>query len=61
MPYAAITPYTSPEYFTDEEKAMYDVGQCGYRIAYGLPWDEYCKEPSKPGANYGHCGEHDHG
>ena len=58
MPYARITPYTSPDCFTKEEKAMYDASQCGYQIAYGLPWTVYCKKPSAPGADFGHCQMH---
>lgn len=63
MPYPKITPYTHPERFTDEEKAMYDAGLCGYQTAYGGvsaygEWDAYCTEPSMPGADFGFCTEH---
>ena len=58
MPYAAITPYTHPDRFTEEEAAYFDAGLCGYQTDYGLPWDKHCEEPSEPGADFGFCPAH---
>lgn len=30
---------------------------CGYQIAHGMPWNEYCAEPKAPGKYF--CTEHD--
>lgn len=30
---------------------------CGYQIAYGMPWNEYCAEPKARGKYF--CAEHD--
>ncbi|MFJ6566610.1 hypothetical protein ACIQNU_04270 [Streptomyces sp. NPDC091292] len=30
---------------------------CGYQIAYGMPWSEYCAEPKARGKYF--CSEHD--
>lgn len=54
-----ITPGTHPDRFTDEEKQLAEAGQCPYQTGYGLPGTEYCGQPSKPGADYGHCAGHD--
>jgi hypothetical protein len=54
-----ITPDTDPDRFTDEEAAMFRAGTCGWQTAYGMPWDEHCGAPSKPGASFGNCAEHE--
>lgn len=54
-----ITPSTHPDRFTDEEKQLAQADQCPYQTGYGLPGTEYCGQPSKPGADYGHCAGHD--
>jgi len=53
-----VTPDNAPERFTEEESAMYYKGECGHQIAYGMPWTEYCHEPSNPAADFGECTEH---
>jgi hypothetical protein len=57
--YRCVTPYTDPDRFTEEEKALFDQGKCPWQTAYGLPGTEYCGKPSKSGASFGHCDEHD--
>lgn len=54
-----ITPSADPDRFTEEEKVLFNAGKCGQMIGYGLPWTEWCGEPSKLGASFGHCEEHD--
>ena len=54
-----VTPYTDPERWTEEEKAVFDAGQCSWQTAYGLPWMEDCGQPSKSGASFGYCAEHE--
>ena len=53
-----VTPSTSPDRFTPEEKALFDAGKCSRQTAYGLPHTEYCGQPSQPGADFGDCAEH---
>jgi len=55
-----VTPYTDPDRWTPEEKAVFDQGRCAWVVEYGNgPSVVYCMRPSKPGASMGHCGEHD--
>lgn len=54
-----VTPYTAPNRFTDEEKALFDAGECSWQTACGMPYTEYCGEPSKKGASFGYCAEHE--
>lgn len=56
-----VIPYTEPDRFDDEEKALFDEGRCSWQIAhggYGLG-PQYCGQPSRAGASFGNCGEHD--
>lgn len=55
-----VTPYTDPDRWTEEEKALYDRGLCTWDM--GADWanrDPYCRQPSKQGASFGHCPEHE--
>jgi hypothetical protein len=55
-----VTPYTDPDRFTPEEKAAFDAGACCEDI--GRDWtqpDNLCRRPSKPGAPFGYCAEHE--
>jgi hypothetical protein len=55
-----VTPDTEPSRFTALELAFYRQGKCGWQLAYGTGGaDEYCANPSKPGASFGHCAEHE--
>jgi hypothetical protein len=51
-----VTPYTNPKCWLPDEKALFDKGLCSWMLA-GSP--EYCREPSKPGASFGHCTKHE--
>jgi hypothetical protein len=50
---------TDPDRFTEEERALFAAGQCGWLVSYGMPWSTHCGKPSKPGASFGHCAEHE--
>lgn len=55
-----VTPYTDPDRFTPREKAHFDKGLCCEDI--GADWtqpDNLCGKPSKPGAPFGYCAEHE--
>lgn len=56
-----ITPYTDPDRFTREEKAYFDRGLCSADVAvqYFGQTDNLCGKPSKPGASFGNCPEHE--
>ena len=57
-----VTPYTDPGRWDEEEKALFDRGLCSWQVAYGLGWpatSEYCGRPSKAGASFGYCAEHE--
>jgi hypothetical protein len=54
-----ISPATDPERFTDQEADIFHEGRCCWQTGYGLPWTTYCGKKSKPGADFGHCAEHD--
>lgn len=55
-----VTPYTEPDRWNDEEKALFDQGKCSWQVEFGN-WGppKYCGEPSKPGASFGNCREHE--
>jgi hypothetical protein len=56
-----VTPDNSPDRWTAEEVAIFRAGLCGWQVSDG-GWgsgDMHCKLPSKPGASFGHCDEHD--
>jgi hypothetical protein len=55
---APVTPVTDPDRFTEREKELFDAGLCCWQTRYGLPRDEYCAEPSQPGADHGYCARH---
>jgi len=55
-----ITPYTDPQKFTAEEKAVFDKGLCGWVVEYGtINGVVYCGLASAPGATVGLCEEHE--
>lgn len=54
-----VTPDTEPDRFTEEETAMFRRGECGWQIAYGLPWSKFCLKQPKPGASFGFCARHE--
>ena len=45
--------------FTDTEWELYEAGKCCWQTAYGLPWMEWCGQPSMPDQQFGYCREHD--
>jgi hypothetical protein len=56
-----VTPSTDPNRFTPEEKAAFDAGQCGWDVG-DSHWgqrDTMCRKPSKRGASFGNCAEHE--
>jgi len=57
--YRIVTPYTAPDRFTDIERELFDAGKCSWQTAYGMPYTEYCGRPSKKGASFGNCAEHE--
>lgn len=56
-----VTPYTDPNRFSPAEKANFDRGLCSWDVAvqYFGQTDNLCGKPSKPGASFGNCAEHD--
>lgn len=56
-----VTPYTDSDRWTGEEKAYFDKGLCSWDVGvqYFGQTDNLCGEKSKPGASFGHCGEHE--
>lgn len=57
-----VTPYTDPDRFTPEEKAVFDAGECCWDRG-DRHWgerDTMCHQPSKPGAPFGYCVVHEH-
>jgi hypothetical protein len=54
-----VTPYTDPARFDEEDRELFDAGQCTWQTGFGLPWTEVCGQPSKPGASFGYCAEHE--
>lgn len=55
-----VTPYTDHGRFLSEEKALFDAGKCSWQTGYGTGLtSEYCGQPSKPGASFGHCAVHE--
>jgi hypothetical protein len=53
-----VTPETDPDRFTEDEAATFWRGVCG-QTGYGYWGNEICGRPSKPGASFGNCDEHD--
>lgn len=55
-----VTPYTDPDRWTEEEKALFGEGRCSWDLGvqYFGQATAYCGEPSEPGASFGHCAEH---
>jgi len=54
-----ITPDTDPDRFTKDEAAIFREGRCSEVTEYGTgPEIVYCREPSAPGASFGHCALH---
>jgi hypothetical protein len=55
-----VTPYTDPDRFASAEKALFDQGTCCWEVGGGDPrFDRYCGQPSKPGASFGYCAQHE--
>jgi hypothetical protein len=54
-----ITPDNSPDRFTEHEAELFRAGKCGWMVTNGMPWMEWCEQPSKPDADFGVCAEHD--
>lgn len=51
-----VTPYTDPDRWTPEEKALFDRGLCSNVIEFGNGRGVVlCRKPSKRGASFGHC------
>lgn len=53
-----VTPNVDPDRFTPEETAQFRAGKCSQTIDTGYH-TEFCGAPSKPGASFGNCDEHD--
>lgn len=56
-----VTPATDPDRWTDEETAFYNQGKCSWDVGvlYFGQTDNLCGKPSKPGASFGNCTEHE--
>jgi hypothetical protein len=55
-----VTPDTDPDRFTREDAAMFRAGKCGWTVEFGTARGEVqCGKPSKKGASFGNCAEHD--
>lgn len=55
-----VTPDTDPGRWTPAEEAAYRAGRCPRQVSDG-GWgsgEPLCREPSEPGASFGHCREH---
>jgi hypothetical protein len=55
-----VTPDTDPDRFSEEEADAFRRGVCG-QTGYGYWGTEICGRPSKRGASFGNCDEHDAG
>lgn len=53
-----VTPGTDPDRFTEQEADAYRRGVCG-TTGFGWYGNEICGQPSKPGASFGNCAEHE--
>jgi hypothetical protein len=53
-----VTPDTDPDRFTEQEADAFRRGVCG-TTGYGYYGGEICGQPSKPGASFGNCAEHE--
>lgn len=56
-----VTPYTDPDRWTEEERALFDEGRCSWDVGF-LQFGEtggLCGEPSKPSASFGNCADHE--
>lgn len=56
-----VTPYSDPDRWDADEKALFDAGKCSWQIAYGGPGlgPQFCERPSRPAASFGYCAEHE--
>lgn len=54
-----ITPTSDPDRWTEEDVDLFNAGQCSWQTSFGMPWMEHCGQPSKPGASFGYCPEHE--
>lgn len=55
-----VTPDTDPDRFTEAEAALFRAGKCGEVVEYGnCRGVIHCGKPSKPGASFGNCAEHE--
>jgi hypothetical protein len=53
-----INPFTSPQRFLPAEVRIFEAGKCSRLTPHGMPWNMYCEQPSKPGADFGYCEHH---
>lgn len=53
-----ITPDTDPDRFTEQEADAFRRGVCGVPCN-GYWGAEICGKPSRPGASFGNCAEHE--
>lgn len=53
-----VTPATDPDRFSQDEAEAYRKGVCS-EDGYGRDGTGICGRPSKPGASFGNCDEHD--
>lgn len=56
-----VTPDTDPDRWLPEEVELFRAGRCSWQTGYGN-WGEtpsYCGRPSRNGASFGHCPEHE--
>lgn len=54
-----ITPTTDPDRWSPAEIDLFNAGKCSWQVEYGN-WGppKHCGKPSKRGASFGHCDEH---
>jgi hypothetical protein len=53
-----VTPDTNPDRFSEREAEAFRLGVCG-QGGYGALGSDWCGRPSRPGASFGNCDEHD--
>jgi ribonucleotide monophosphatase NagD (HAD superfamily) len=55
-----VTPTTDPDRWTPEEARLFNQGKCSETIESGNGRGiVHCGKPSKPGASFGHCADHE--
>lgn len=55
-----VTPATDPDRWNPAEIKLFNQAKCSWPVEDGN-WGptKYCEKPSKRGASFGHCAEHD--